>query len=127
MHRMVAALAGTVERPQSPVAGITAREPRLREVDAMLATAAQKGSLRIPGPELERAVRRRLDDLLGLFKRQVEHGRQPIKTLCDSPIRFEPVTAGGNRRYRLEASLAVGAMFITKPPPPQGGGFEGAP
>ncbi len=114
IDRLVAALAGTVDRPESVVAAIAAREARLREVDTILASAPQKAPLRLPGPELGRAVRSHLDDLLGLFTRQVEHGRQPIKTLCDSPIRFEPVTAGGNRRYRLEASLAIGAMFITE-------------
>lgn len=50
---------------------------------------------------LERELKARLADLLGLLRRHVSGARQLLKTLLDHPLRFETVQDGERRGYRI--------------------------
>ena len=63
---------------------------------------------------LEKEARARLADLQGLLDRNPTEGRKALEALLTGPLKFTPIDADGGRRYRVEGSASVGAMFTTE-------------
>ncbi len=58
-------------------------------------------------PGLEQRLRAKLADWRGLLTRNVESGREVLKTLLVEPFRFTPEIDARGRRYRFTGAIAL--------------------
>jgi site-specific DNA recombinase len=114
IDRLVSALAAGTESPTVANA-INQRETRLSQVRGRLdVLSAAPSVLDLEVRRLEKEARARLADLRGLLGRNPAEGRKALEALLAGPLTFAPVDADGGRRYQIEGSAALGAMFTTE-------------
>jgi hypothetical protein len=56
---------------------------------------------------IEQRLRAKLADWRGLLTRNVESGREVLRTLLVGPLRFTPVIDGQRRGYRFTGAIAL--------------------
>ena len=82
-----------------------AREGRgLRAIPDSQAAAVLHGTA---CPGLEQRLRDKLSDWRGLLTRNVESGREVLKTLLVGPLRFTPLVDQGRHAYRFTGVIAL--------------------
>lgn len=109
---MTEALVATDEKPHAVIQAIASREKRLRELEATLALEkAKPGVLSRQLDRLEAEARRRLERFRKLLNRNPEEARPVLEAMLDGPLKFVPVETPDGRRYRVEGSVRLGALF----------------
>jgi site-specific DNA recombinase len=121
IDRLVTALADGSASPAITKA-IADRESRLAAVRAELHAARRAPTvIDLESRRLENDARARLADLQALFARNVTGARTALESLLGGPLTLVPVEVEGGRRYRVDGSAALGALFTTGASPT---GFE---
>jgi site-specific DNA recombinase len=89
---------------------LTARQARCTELEQQLAsrhTIAAPGA----GPDLEQRIRAKLADWRGLLTRNIECGRDVLRTLLIGPLRFTPVVEERRRGYAFTGAIALDRLI----------------